>query len=291
MPVSAFFLLYLSQLDNGSDCGGIELFTALTMDEEATATDSSITKLSLTELLASNYLRRLTFLFDHESFTAIQQHHSIVLDTERKSLNGAKLSLLVAKAIHSIDFNNTKMATTVTDTSEDQAIDTINNGNNKNQFLNINNFQIKFKLPKVQADDDDDINKVGKLILLNAEYNPPLSRATANSTNPSLTEEVSIANEVVVANLENKLSYIDIIQNIGHIIHTIFSSNKVSDNENNVGYIDGSDGGDSLVVVENSNNINVDEGGEGDKDLLSRNAKMRRSQTNTIFSALGKYDA
>ena len=261
------------------------------MDEEATATDSSITKLSLTELLASNYLRRLTFLFDHE-FTAIQQHHSIVLDTERKSLNGAKLSLLVAKAIHSIDFNNTKTATTVTDTSEDQAIDTINNeDNNKNQFLN--NFQIKFKLPKVQADDDD-INKVGKLILLNAEYDPPLSRATANCTNPSSIEEVPIANEVVGANLENKLSYIDIIQNIGHIIHTIFSNNKVSDSENNVGYIDGSNiayGGDSLVVVENSNNINVDEAGEGDKDLLSRNAKMRRSQTNTIFSALGKYDA
>jgi len=260
------------------------------MDEEATATDSSITKLSLTELLASNYLRSLTFLFDHESFTAIQQHHSIVLDTERKSLNGAKLSLLVAKAIHSIDFNNTKTATTVTDTSEDQAIDTINNeDNNKNQFLNINNFQIKFKLPKVQADDDD-INKVGKLILLNVEYDPPLSRATANSTNPSSIEEVPIANDNDVANLENKLSYIDIIKNIGHIIHTIFSSNKISDNENNVGYIDGSDiayGGDSLVVVENSNNINVDEGGEGDKDLLSRNAKMRRSQTNTIFSALG----
>ena len=144
----------------------------------------------------------------------------------------------------------------------------------------------------MQADDDDDINKVGKLILLNAEYNPPLSRATANSTNPSSIEEVPIANDNDVANLENKLSYI--IQKIGHIIHTIFSCNKVSDNENNVGYSDGSNiayGGDSLVVVENSNNINVDEAGEGDKDLLSRNAKMRRSQTNTIFSALGKYDA
>ena len=69
------------------------------------------------------------------------------------------------------------------------------------------------------------------------------------------------------------------IQSVGHLLHAIFTSNDTSNKQSLLSQKSSVVSEESDIVVENSN--------KGGKDL--RIAKVRRSQTATLFSTLGKF--
>lgn len=210
----------------------------------ATTEDSNIMKLSLTELLTKRYTSTLTFLFDNESppssVTMQVQETKERVSNDIKNLNCTKLSLLIVKALLS--------STTINDTTGNTIEGGATNEVANNQQLSTNDFLIKIKL--------NDNN----LILLDASYNPAISEGSA-------------------ANIQGIQITASIQKSIGHLLHTIFTSD--TNKQTQIIQQKSSVVSEESDIVENSSNS------KGGKDL--RIAKVRRSQTNTLFATLGKF--